>query len=223
MLVGLAVAAALLLPSSGAAKRAGPESEAAGAPVVMFPAYFFTTLRVTVHHQTVAPECPSSGSFRVFFLNDEPSAFSKVCQQKLLTLRYEDNRQSRCACGSRSTRCRRPDRELRQDRRARRSTSRCTRRSRRPATRATATSGWPATTRGSPPTWAASSTGRSALIEDDLPRQRRTAGPPGRPLERADLRPVPAHPHEPAPGRTSTSTASRRSPATSRARARSTR
>jgi lecithin-cholesterol acyltransferase len=91
MLVGLAVAAALLLPSSGAAKRAGPESEAAGAPVVMFPAYFFTTLRVTVHHQTVAPECPSSGSFRVFFLNDEPSAFSKVCQQKLLTLRYEDN------------------------------------------------------------------------------------------------------------------------------------
>ena len=57
----------------------------------MFPAYFFTTLRVTVHHQTVAPECPSSGSFRVFFLNDEPSAFSKVCQQKLLTLRYEDN------------------------------------------------------------------------------------------------------------------------------------
>jgi lecithin-cholesterol acyltransferase len=44
-----------------------------------------------VHHQTVAPECPSSGSFRVFFLNDEPSAFSKVCQQKLLTLRYEDN------------------------------------------------------------------------------------------------------------------------------------
>jgi lecithin-cholesterol acyltransferase len=89
--VGLAVAAALLLPFTAAAKRAGPESEASGAPVVMFPAYFFTTLRVSVHHQTVAPECPSSGSFRVFFLNDEPSAFSKVCQQKLLTLRYEDN------------------------------------------------------------------------------------------------------------------------------------
>ncbi len=55
----------------------------------MFPAYFFTTLRVTVHNQTVAPDCPRSGSFRVFFLNDEPSAFSKVCQQKLLTLRYD--------------------------------------------------------------------------------------------------------------------------------------
>ena len=36
-------------------------------------------------------ECPSSGSFRVFFLNDEPSAFSLVCQQKLLTLRYDAN------------------------------------------------------------------------------------------------------------------------------------
>jgi lysophospholipase-3 len=57
----------------------------------MFPAYFFTTLKVTVHHQTVAPECPSSGSFRVFFLNDEPSAFSLVCQQKLLTMRYQAN------------------------------------------------------------------------------------------------------------------------------------
>jgi lecithin-cholesterol acyltransferase len=58
---------------------------------VMFPAYFFTTLKVTVHHQTVAPECPSSGSFRVFFLNDEPTAFSLVCQQKLLTMRYQPN------------------------------------------------------------------------------------------------------------------------------------
>ena len=56
---------------------------------MMFPAYFFTTLSITVHHQTVAPECPASGSFRVFFQNDEPSAFSDVCQQKLLTLRYD--------------------------------------------------------------------------------------------------------------------------------------
>ena len=55
----------------------------------MFPAYFFTTLKITVHHQTVAPECPASGSFRVFFQNDEPSEFSDVCQQKLLTLRYD--------------------------------------------------------------------------------------------------------------------------------------
>ncbi len=90
MLVGIAAAAVLLVPSAAKASLERP-GVSARTPVVMFPAYFFTTLRVTVHHQTVAPECPSSGSFRVFFLNDEPSAFSKVCQQKLLTLRYDAN------------------------------------------------------------------------------------------------------------------------------------
>jgi lecithin-cholesterol acyltransferase len=87
-LTGVLVAASLVVaaPASGSLER--PRGEAR-TPVVMFPAYFFTTLRVTVHRQIVAPRCPSSGSFRVFFLNDEPSAFSKVCQQKLLTLRYQ--------------------------------------------------------------------------------------------------------------------------------------
>jgi lecithin-cholesterol acyltransferase len=87
MLVGVAAALALLLPASATAEPTRP-SEGARTPVVMFPAYFFTTLRVTVHQQKVDPDCPSSGSFRVFFLNDEPTAFSKVCQQELLTLRY---------------------------------------------------------------------------------------------------------------------------------------
>jgi lecithin-cholesterol acyltransferase len=86
-LTGVLVAAALVVAAP--ASEASPRS--ARTPVVMFPAYFFTTLKFTVHRQTVAPECPSSGSFRVFFQNDEPSAFSKVCQQKLLTLRYDDN------------------------------------------------------------------------------------------------------------------------------------
>jgi lecithin-cholesterol acyltransferase len=86
-LTGVLVAAALFVAAP--ASEASPRS--ARTPVVMFPAYFFTTLRFTVHSQTVAPECPSSGSFRVFFQNDEPSAFSKVCQQKLLTLRYDAN------------------------------------------------------------------------------------------------------------------------------------
>jgi lecithin-cholesterol acyltransferase len=80
----IAVLVALLAPS--AAKAAASRT-----PVVMFPAYFFTTLEVTVHQQSVAPECPRAGSFRVFFLNDEPSDFSPVCQQKLMTLRYQDN------------------------------------------------------------------------------------------------------------------------------------
>lgn len=87
------VAAALLV--AGAAKGSSEAPAHHGksrTPVVMFPAYFFTTLRVTVHHQTVAPECPQSGSFRVFFLNDEPTNFSTLCQMKLLTLRYDAKR-----------------------------------------------------------------------------------------------------------------------------------
>jgi lecithin-cholesterol acyltransferase len=90
VLIGIAVAAVLFAPATAKASLERP-SAGARTPVVMFPAYFFTTLKVTVHHQTVAPECPSSGSFRVFFLNDEPSAFSLVCQQKLLTMRYQAN------------------------------------------------------------------------------------------------------------------------------------
>jgi lecithin-cholesterol acyltransferase len=85
---GLAAAAVVLLPPTATARIAGP-SATHRTPVVMFPAYFFTTLRVTVHHQNVDPNCPRSGSFRVFFLNDEPSAFSELCQQELLTLRYQ--------------------------------------------------------------------------------------------------------------------------------------
>jgi lecithin-cholesterol acyltransferase len=90
VLVGIAVAMVLFAPATAKASLQRP-SAGARTPVVMFPAYFFTTLKVTVHHQTVAPECPSSGSFRVFFLNDEPTAFSLVCQQKLLTMRYQPN------------------------------------------------------------------------------------------------------------------------------------
>jgi lecithin-cholesterol acyltransferase len=65
VLVGIAVATVLFAPSTVKASLARP-SVSARTPVVMFPAYFFTTLKVTVHKQTVAPECPSSGSFRVF-------------------------------------------------------------------------------------------------------------------------------------------------------------
>jgi lecithin-cholesterol acyltransferase len=90
VLVGIAVAMVLFAPATAKASLQRP-SAGARTPVVMFPAYFFTTLKVTVHHQTVAPECPSSGSFRVFFLNDEPTAFSLLCQQKLLTMRYQPN------------------------------------------------------------------------------------------------------------------------------------
>ena len=38
----------------------------------------------------VAPGCPRSGTFQDWFLNDHPSTrFSQVCEDKLLTLRYD--------------------------------------------------------------------------------------------------------------------------------------
>jgi lecithin-cholesterol acyltransferase len=89
-LMGIAAATVLFVPATAKASLGRP-SASARTPVVVFPAYFFTTLKVTVHQQTVAPECPSSGSFRVFFLNNEPTDFSLVCQQKLLTMRYQAN------------------------------------------------------------------------------------------------------------------------------------
>ena len=61
VLVGIAVAAVLFAPSAAKASLERPNASAR-TPVVMFPAYFFTTLKITVHQQTVAPECPSSGS-----------------------------------------------------------------------------------------------------------------------------------------------------------------
>lgn len=61
-------------------------------PVVLFPAFHLTKLAVTVDHQIAAPECPGSGTFEDWFRNDHPSStFSQVCQDKLLTLRYEEN------------------------------------------------------------------------------------------------------------------------------------
>lgn len=59
-------------------------------PVVLFPAFHLTKLQVTVHDQAAAPGCPRSGGFEDWFRNDHPSAaFSQVCQDKLLTLRYD--------------------------------------------------------------------------------------------------------------------------------------
>ena len=84
------VAALLLFPSTALAASLGGGGGSSGGgrtPVVLFPAWHFTKLLVDVHGQTVAPECPSSGSFEDWFLNDQPSTFSQVCQDKLMTLR----------------------------------------------------------------------------------------------------------------------------------------
>ncbi len=59
-------------------------------PVVLFSGWFLTRLEVRVHNQTVAPECPASGTFESTVLNAHPSAeFSQICQDRLMTVVYD--------------------------------------------------------------------------------------------------------------------------------------
>jgi lecithin-cholesterol acyltransferase len=92
--MGVAVAVtivSLLLPFTASAS-ASPPGRTGLPPVVLFPAFHFTKLIVTVRNQVVAPDCPRSGTFEDWFSNDHPSTtFSQVCRDKLLTLRYDSN------------------------------------------------------------------------------------------------------------------------------------
>lgn len=76
-----------LLCSAGAALAQTP----ARTPVVVFPAFHFTKLLVTVENQSVFPDCPASGTFEDWFLNDAPSVYSQVCRDQLMTLVYDAN------------------------------------------------------------------------------------------------------------------------------------
>jgi lecithin-cholesterol acyltransferase len=87
-IVAAAVALAGLLLSAGAS-ASNPRREVGLTPIVLFPAYHFTRLLVTVHDQRVDPTCPRSGSFEDFFPNPSPSpTFSQVCRDELMTLSY---------------------------------------------------------------------------------------------------------------------------------------
>lgn len=77
--------------ASAGTAAAGSPSGAGVAPIVLFPAYHFTRLRVTVRNQRTDPACPSSGSFEDWFLGPQTSAFSPVCRDELITLRYTDD------------------------------------------------------------------------------------------------------------------------------------
>jgi lecithin-cholesterol acyltransferase len=80
------VAVIALFASSGAA---APPRSPHLTPVVLFPAFHLTRLRVTVHNQGVDPACPRSGSFEDWYENPHPSTrFSQVCRDELMTLRY---------------------------------------------------------------------------------------------------------------------------------------
>jgi lysophospholipase-3 len=90
--VGLApVVVALIGLVLSASAGASPPTNTRGVrtPIVLFPAYHFTRLLVSVHNQSVDPACPRSGSFEDFFPNPAPSAtFSQVCRDELMTLSY---------------------------------------------------------------------------------------------------------------------------------------
>jgi lysophospholipase-3 len=85
--VSLVVAVTLIASSAAASGGQTPLT-----PVVLFPAFHFTKLEVTVRNQRSAPECPRSGSFEDWFSNPSPSlTFSQVCRDELMTLRYDAN------------------------------------------------------------------------------------------------------------------------------------
>ncbi len=87
ILIAVAIAALVLSASSVALSQ--PKTLT---PVVLFPAFHFTKLEVTVHNQTAAPGCPRSGSFQDWYQNPHPSnGFSQVCRDELLSLRYDAN------------------------------------------------------------------------------------------------------------------------------------
>ncbi len=90
--VVVAVATVLVVLPSAASGSVRVTGGAELTPVVLFPAFHFARLEVIVRNQTVAPDCPRSGTFEDWFQNDHPSAtFSQVCRDKLLTLRYDPN------------------------------------------------------------------------------------------------------------------------------------
>lgn len=87
MLVLLLVAACwAAMPIGPAAATA--QARASHAPVVLFPAFHFTKLEITVRNQRVDPACPRSGRFQDWYQNPNASRFSQVCEDELMTLRY---------------------------------------------------------------------------------------------------------------------------------------
>src|SRR5947208_16873706 len=80
-------AIALLMPTAVTAKSSGPGVT----PIVLFPAWHFTRLTVTVMNQTVDPGCPRSGTFEDLVFGDPGPTFSQLCRDELLTLRYDGN------------------------------------------------------------------------------------------------------------------------------------
>jgi len=85
--IGGVVVLGILLSGSlpaGAERRQGPAHPLT--PVILFPGFGTTRLEVRVDDQSVAPECPRSGTFEHTFFPQPSAEFSQVCKDKLLTL-----------------------------------------------------------------------------------------------------------------------------------------
>lgn len=91
-LVLVAMVAAVVLAAVPMSVSGGSKHSIGRTPIVLFPAWHFTRLEVTVKNQRVNPACPSSGTFEDLVFFDPGPTFSQVCRDELLTLRYNPNR-----------------------------------------------------------------------------------------------------------------------------------
>jgi lecithin-cholesterol acyltransferase len=89
--VAVAMVAVTVLVPVPLAGAAGHNRPSGPTPIVLFPAWHFTRLTVTVHNQRVDPSCPRSGTFDDLANFDPGPTFSQVCRDELLTLRYDAN------------------------------------------------------------------------------------------------------------------------------------
>ena len=87
VVLAVAVAAAIAIPVQTAS--ADGAAAPGRTPIVLFPAWHFTRLKVTVSDQHLDPKCPRSGTFEDLVLFDPGPKFSQVCRDELLTLRYD--------------------------------------------------------------------------------------------------------------------------------------
>ena len=87
----VALCVSAVVPATTAGADDDGRAQPGRTPIVIFPAFHFTKLQVRVRNQRTDAACPGSGVFEDWFLNDQPSAFSPVCQDELLTLRYDES------------------------------------------------------------------------------------------------------------------------------------
>ena len=88
----LVLAPASAVGRGGASTASAQRAQATSAdltPIVLFPAWHFTRLTVAVKHQRTDSACPDSGMFEDLVFEDPGPAFSQVCRDELLTIRYD--------------------------------------------------------------------------------------------------------------------------------------